>query len=322
MIASGMKDEFIDFIYRLQDEICFSLEVVDGKSKFKEEVWKREGGGGGRTRVISNGAVFEKGGVNTSVVNGVLPETMQKYFNTAHKDFFACGISLVIHPFSPMVPTVHANYRYFELYDNTGNVVDFWFGGGSDLSPSYIFPEDAAHFHKMHKAACDIYGTEFYPNFKKNCDDYFINTHRDNEARGIGGIFFDYRKPNEKQSAEELLEFSKSCGKAFIGSYLPIVEKRRNMPFTEKNKEWQGIRRSRYVEFNLLHDKGTLFGLRTNGRIESILMSLPPVANWIYDYQPEPDSAEAQTLEYLKPRDWADEILDIRHQISGVRFSQ
>ena len=308
MKDSDIRNQFIEFIYKLQDEICEALEAVDGKSKFKEEVWQRDGGGGGKTRIISNGNVFEKGGVNTSIVHGILPDTMQNYFKTEHKNFFACGISLVIHPVSPMVPTVHANYRYFELYDNKGQVVDFWFGGGTDLTPSYVFLEDGIHFHKTIKAACDIYGAEFYPAFKKNCDIYFRNTHRDNEARGIGGIFFDYRKPNEKQTAEELFLFSKTCGEAILEAYLPIVEKRKNLPFTEKNKEWQGIRRGRYVEFNLIHDKGTLFGLRTNGRIESILMSLPPVANWIYDFVPEPNSAEGQTLEYLKPREWVEEI--------------
>lgn len=300
MNKKSTKQQFLDFIHQLQDEICESLESVDGKSKFKEEFWARDGGGGGKTRIIENGNVFEKGGVNTSAVHGILPETMRNYFKTEHKNFSACGISLVLHPFSPMVPTVHANYRYFELYDDDNKIVDFWFGGGADLTPSYVFVEDAIHFHKTHKAACDIYGEQFYPAFKKNCDNYFRNTHRNNEARGIGGIFFDYRKVNAQQNAEDLFLFSKSCGKALLDAYLPIVEKRRRMSFTEKNKVWQGIRRGRYVEFNLIHDKGTLFGLRTNGRIESILMSLPPVANWIYDFEPEPNSAEAESLEYFQ----------------------
>lgn len=300
MNKKNIKQEFLDFIYQLQDEICTALEVTDGKGKFKEEIWEREGGGGGITRIIENGNVFEKGGVNTSAVHGVLPENMQAYFKTEHKFFFACGISIVLHPFNPMVPTVHANYRYFELYDTTGNIVDFWFGGGADLTPSYVFIEDAIYFHKIHKMACDTYGKQFYPEFKKNCDNYFRNTHRNNEARGIGGIFFDYRKVNANQDAHDLLNFSKSCANALLEAYLPIVEKNRGIPFTEKNKQWQGIRRGRYVEFNLIHDKGTLFGLRTNGRIESILMSLPPVANWIYDFEPEPNSPEAESLEYFK----------------------
>lgn len=299
-----IKNSFTQFIHRLQNAICGELEEIDGKARFQEDIWQREGGGGGKTRMIRGGTVFEKGGVNTSVVHGKLPEAMAKHFGVSESQFFACGISLVIHPFNPMVPTVHANYRYFELYNEAGKKIDSWFGGGADLTPNYIFEEDGIHFHSTHKKALDCFDKTLYPQFKKQCDDYFRNTHRNNEARGIGGIFYDYLRPNEDLSEEQLLILAESCGQAFIDAYIPIVEKRKNEPFNEQNKHWQGIRRGRYVEFNLIHDRGTLFGLKTNGRIESILMSLPAVAHWEYDFHPEPHSKEAELLEYLKPRDW------------------
>lgn len=299
-----IKNAFTQFIHRLQNAICGELEEIDGKARFQEDIWQREGGGGGKTRVIRGGNVFEKGGVNTSVVHGKLPEAMAKHFGVSESQFFACGISLVIHPFNPMVPTVHANYRYFELYNEAGKKIDSWFGGGADLTPYYIFEEDGIRFHSTHKKALDNFDKTLYPQFKKQCDDYFRNTHRNNEARGIGGIFYDYLRPNEDLSEEQLLILAESCGQAFIDAYIPIVEKRKNEPFNEQNKHWQGIRRGRYVEFNLIHDRGTLFGLKTNGRIESILMSLPAVAHWEYDFHPEPHSKEAELLEYLKPRDW------------------
>lgn len=307
----SIKDAFIQFIHELQDKICEELEKIDGKAKFKEDAWQREGGGGGKTRIIKDGNVFEKGGVNTSIVEGVLPEAMAQQFKVKGSHFFACGISLVIHPINPMVPTVHANYRYFELYNEAGNAVDAWFGGGADLTPYYLWEEDGVHFHQTHKAACDPFGLDLYPKFKQQCDEYFINKHRNNEARGIGGIFYDYIRPNtEGVSAEQIFEMSKSCGQALLKAYLPIVEKRMNEPFTEENQHWQGIRRGRYVEFNLIHDRGTLFGLKTNGRIESILMSLPAIARWEYDFQPQPNSPEADLLEYLKPRNWVDLMMN------------
>ena len=299
-----IKESFVQFIHQLQDKICAELEKIDGKATFQEDAWQRDGGGGGKTRVIRDGHVFEKGGVNTSAVHGKLPKTMAKHFGVTESQFFACGISLVIHPINPMVPTVHANYRYFELYNETGEKIDSWFGGGADLTPYYIFEEDGIHFHKTHKDALDNFGADFYPKFKHQCDEYFRNTHRNNEARGIGGIFYDYMRPSDEMPAESLLNMAKSCGQTFIDAYMPIVEKHKNDPFTEQNQHWQGVRRGRYVEFNLIHDRGTLFGLRTNGRIESILMSLPAVARWEYDFHPEPQSKEAELLEYLKPRDW------------------
>lgn len=298
------KEQFVQLIHRLQDEICQGLEKIDGKATFREDPWERPGGGGGRTRVISGGDVFEKGGVNISVVHGELPALMAQQFNVNDAQFMACGISLVIHPVNPYVPTVHANFRYFELYDNDGSVKDSWFGGGADLTPYYIFEEDGQHFHRTFKEACDPFGTELYPKYKQHCDEYFMNKHRNNEARGIGGIFYDYLRPDADNNSQQLFEFSKANGDAFLKAYLPIVERRKDLPYTQQEIDWQEYRRGRYVEFNLIHDRGTLFGLKTNGRIESILMSLPPRARWEYDYQPAPGSKEAELLEFLRPREW------------------
>ncbi len=299
-----MKEKFYNYIQQLQDIITSKLEAVDGKATFKEDLWERPEGGGGRTRVIENGNVFEKGGVNISAVHGELPKAMQAYFNVQDCDFFACGLSLVLHPKNPMVPTVHANWRYFEMYDKQGNIIDSWFGGGQDLTPYYLFEEDATHFHSICKKACDNHQPDFYSEYKKKCDDYFHNSHR-GEARGIGGLFFDYCKATDKMSMEDWYAFVTEVGESFLEAYVPIVEKRKDLPYTAENRNWQEIRRGRYVEFNLVHDKGTLFGLKTNGRIESILMSLPPVVQWKYDYHPEPGSEEEKLLEVLKnPKDW------------------
>jgi coproporphyrinogen III oxidase len=301
----SVKESFISFVHGLQDEICGALEAIDGKASFREDRWERPGGGGGKTRVIAEGTVFEKGGVNTSVVHGALPEAMAQQFKVNDSQFMACGISLVIHPLNPFVPTVHANFRYFELYDKDGALKDSWFGGGADLTPYYLFEEDGQHFHQAFKNACDPFGRELYPLYKKHCDEYFVNKHRNNEARGIGGIFYDYLRPDAARDANQLFEFSRANGQAFLEAYLPIVKQRKELPYTAAHKDWQEYRRGRYVEFNLIHDRGTLFGLKTNGRIESILMSLPPRARWEYDYHPAPGSPEAQLLEYLKPREWA-----------------
>ena len=219
-------------------------------AKFKEDVWERPEGGGGKTRVIENGNVFEKGGVNISAVYGKLPKSMQSYFNVGDVDFYACGLSLVIHPKNPMVPTVHANWRYFEMYNQNGDIVDQWFGGGQDLTPYYLFEEDAKHFHQTCKNACDKHDQNFYPEFKAKCDDYFYNTHR-NEARGIGGLFFDYCKASKKMSMENWYNFVTEVGDSFLEAYVPIVEKRKNLSYTKENRDWQEIRRGRYVEFNL-----------------------------------------------------------------------
>ena len=303
----SIKDNFISFIHGLQDEICTALEKADGKAVFREDRWERAGGGGGKSRVIANGNVFEKGGVNTSVVHGELPEAMAQQFGVTNSRFMACGISLVIHPLNPFVPTVHANFRYFELYEKDGSLKDSWFGGGADLTPYYLDEEDGIHFHRTFKDACDPFGTELYPAYKKQCDEYFVNKHRNNEARGIGGIFYDYLRPDEDRDAETLLNFSKANGHAFLQAYLPVVEKTKHLPYTAEHKSWQAYRRGRYVEFNLIHDRGTLFGLKTNGRTESILMSLPPAARWEYDFHTMPGSPEAQLEEFLKPREWVKE---------------
>ena len=301
------RHEWIGIIYHLQDKICKALEELDGKALFTEDAWERvEGrGGGGLTKVIRQGGVFEKGGVNTSVVYGAVTESMKKHLAIDGSKWFAAGLSLVIHPLNPFVPTVHCNYRMFELYNADDMVADQWFGGGADLTPFYLFEEDAIHFHQTYKTVCDDYAPLFYSKFKKECDQYFVNKHRNNERRGIGGIFYDHQRPDDSQNLQSWMSFSRACGEAFLPAYLPIVEKRKDLSYTEKNKHWQEIRRGRYIEFNLIHDRGTLFGLKTRGRTESILMSLPPVARFEYNYQPEPGSEEDQLLQVcLHPKDW------------------
>ena len=302
------KQTWIQYIHSLQDKICAALEEVDGKGKFREDQWERPEGGGGKTRVIMDGAVFEKGGVNTSVVFGEVTEAMRTQLKINGAKWFACGLSLVIHPFNPFVPTIHCNYRMFELYNEKDEVIDRWFGGGTVLTPYYLFEEDATHFHRTYKNVCEQFDEHFYPLFKLECDNYFVNHHRNNERRGIGGIFYDYQGRLSKTPADETqrwMDFGMACGNAFTDAYLPIVEKRKRMDFSPSNKYWQEIRRGRYVEFNLVHDRGTLFGLKTNGRIESILMSLPPTVRFEYNYQPAPGSEEEKLLKVcLQPEDW------------------
>jgi coproporphyrinogen III oxidase len=300
-----IKQNWISYIGKLQDHICSALEHADGKARFHEDLWKRAEGGGGRTRVIAKGKVFEKGGVNTSMVFGKVTETMQAQLKIQGDNWFACGLSLVLHPYNPFVPTVHCNYRMFELYNEDGSLRDRWFGGGTDLTPYYLIEEDATHFHRTYKNVCDLFDTGFYSTFKKECDAYFVNTHRNNERRGIGGIFYDYQRPDNKKDAMFWMKFGQACGNAFLPSYIPIVEKRKNQPYTDKNRHWQEIRRGRYTEFNLVHDRGTLFGLKTGGRIESILMSLPPTVRFEYDFQPESGSEEEKLLRVcLHPQEW------------------
>ncbi len=302
------RGRWIDFVLGLQNHICQALETLDGKARFRADEWERgaEGrGGGGNTRVLEDGPVFEKAGVNTSVVYGKVTDTMRKQLKLDGDKWFACGLSLVLHPVNPYVPTVHANWRYFELYDEAGNVADRWFGGGTDLTPYYLFEEDAVHFHSTLQQTLHPYGVDLYPKYKKECDDYFTNTHRGNEMRGIGGIFYDHLRPVNEAHAEELLRFQQSNGNAFLTAYLPIAQKRKDMAYGARETEWQEIRRGRYVEFNLIHDRGTIFGLKTNGRTESILMSLPPRARWKYDYHPAPGTPEAALLEACRqPREW------------------
>lgn len=300
-----LKDQWVSFITDLQNRICNGLEAEDGKAKFISDTWERPGGGGGDTRVIADGNVFEKGGVNTSVVYGEVTSMMRSQLKIEGSKWFACGLSLVIHPKNPYVPTVHANWRYFELYNEEGKIIDRWFGGGADLTPYYLFEADARHFHQTLKEAIDPFGAELYTTYKKNCDTYFSNTHRSNEMRGIGGVFYDYLRPVDKEEAERLFQFQQANGHAFLNAYVPIVSKRKNKSYSEREIEWQEIRRGRYVEFNLIHDRGTIFGLKTNGRTESILMSLPPRARWAYNYQPQPGSEEEKLLQFcLHPRDW------------------
>lgn len=299
------KEKWVAYICQLQDSICKALEIADGEAKFKEDIWDRPEGGGGKTRVISNGKVFEKGGVNTSVVEGKVTDTMRTQMDIKGDHWFACGLSLVIHPLNPMVPTTHANWRYFELYDLNNNVIDCWFGGGADLTPYYLFEEDARHFHQTLKNAITPFGQDLYDNYKQWCDKYFSNKHRNNEMRGIGGVFYDHLKPNTEFEIEKLFAFQQANGNCFVNAYIPIVNKRKNLPYNEKNKYWQEIRRGRYVEFNLIHDRGTVFGLKTNGRTESILMSLPPTVRFDYDYQVVEGSEESRLLDACQyPKEW------------------
>ena len=301
----NVKETWINYIHQLQNTICSVLEQVDGAAKFIEDNWEREEGGGGRTRVIANGNVFQKGGVNTSVVFGEVKDIMRQQLKIDGSKWFACGLSLVIHPVNPFVPTVHCNYRMFELYGENNEVIDRWFGGGTDLTPYYLFDEDARHFHSIYKKICDEFDLTFYSHFKKECDNYFVNRHRNDERRGIGGIFFDYQRPDKKKDVEFWLNFAQRCGNAFVDAYIPIVQKRKTHPYLDRHQYWQEIRRGRYVEFNLVHDRGTLFGLKTNGRIESILMSLPPTVRFDYNDRPAPGSDEDKLLQVcLHPKEW------------------
>jgi coproporphyrinogen III oxidase len=294
------KHQISQFFKDLQDSICQELEKTDGLAKFREDEWLRAEGGGGRTRVIENGRIIEKGGVAFSAVSGPLHEKMLQSMGIDEQvDFFATGVSIVMHPHNPFVPIIHMNVRYFEMENG-----QFWFGGGIDLTPHYVENEEAKWFHEQLKAACDKHSAAYYPKFKPWADDYFYNTHRA-ETRGVGGIFFDYLKPNETYNKAELFDFVKEIGQSFAPIYTFLMRKNSEKPFDESNKIWQNIRRGRYVEFNLVHDRGTKFGLETNGRIESILMSMPPIANWKYDFKPIANSEEERTLSLLKKGiDW------------------
>lgn len=293
--VEALQARMVALVEACQDEICQALETEDGQARFREDRWERPGGGGGKTRVLEDGAVFEKAGVNTSVVFGELDEQFAKRLQGDGRRFFATGVSLVLHPRSPMVPTVHANFRFIAQGTKA------WFGGGADLTPYYLFEEDARHFHQTLKAACDRHDAALYPRFKETCDGYFRLKHR-GEARGVGGIFFE----DPGLGLERELALVEDCAKAFLPSYLPIVQRRKGLAYGERERAWQEIRRGRYVEFNLVYDRGTLFGLETNGRTESILMSLPPRVRWVYDHHPLPGTPEAELLEVLaRPREWA-----------------
>jgi coproporphyrinogen III oxidase len=288
-----------DYFRDVQDRLVAALEELDGGGTFREDSWQRPGGGGGRTRIIAEGKVFEKAGVNFSEVHGQMSEEFAKQVPGEGRDFTAAGISLVLHPRSPLVPTVHANFRYLTKEDKS------WFGGGADLTPYYPFREDVIHFHKVWQAVCTRHPAPVdYGRFKKWCDEYFYLPHR-GEPRGVGGIFFDYLEGD----FEQLFAFVRDAGDHFLEAYLPIAARRKGAECSDAQRRFQEYRRGRYVEFNLLYDRGTIFGLKTGGRTESILMSLPPRARWEYDYQPQPGSPEAELYdEYLQPRDWADLI--------------
>lgn len=283
---------------QLQEQICLELENTDGKARFAEDSWERPGGGGGRSRVIKNGNIIEKGGVNFSAVYGETPDNILQALQLPKSQFYATGISIVLHPVNPWVPIIHMNLRYFEMSEGT-----WWFGGGIDLTPHFVIPEDAVKFHQKLKETCDKHSPTFYSRFKQWADDYFFIKHR-NETRGIGGIFFD--RLNEKEmKKEKLFAFIKETGEVFAPLYISIINKNKDKEFNEKDKQWQLLRRGRYVEFNLVYDKGTKFGLDTSGRTESILMSLPPLAGWEYDYVPKENTPEANTLSLLKKGlDW------------------
>ena len=307
------------FIKEQQTAIVDALEAVErgkgGDARFRRDTWQRAAGGDGISCVLQDGRVFEKAGVNTSIVYGTLPRAAIQKMRVHHRalddpdvdalDFFAAGLSLVLHPRNPMAPTVHLNYRYFETVDaGSGAGRAWWFGGGTDLTPAYLFDEDAVHFHAAVRAACERHGRDYYPRFKTWCDRYFRLSHR-GEARGVGGIFFD-DLDEQTSDQESLFSFVQDCTRAFLPSYLPILERRMDMPYGEKEKAWQQLRRGRYVEFNLVHDRGTSFGLNTPGaRVESILMSLPLTARWEYMHEPEQGSREEKLLSVLKePKEW------------------
>ncbi len=310
-----MQAKASEFFKELQESIIKSLEQTDGKSKFKADIWTRKDsrgleGGGGDTRILTEGAVFEQAGVNFSKVHGTLPKEMTHALlgKNEESDFFACGTSLVIHPQSPMIPTTHANFRYLEVGSEEKRKA--WFGGGIDLTPYYFFKEDVVHFHRIIKKACDKHNSDYYTKFKKWCDEYFYLPHR-KETRGIGGCFFDYLgkedTPENKILFDKLFLFVKDIGNCFADAYLPIVENRKTEPYSEKQKDFQLVRRGRYVEFNLIYDRGTLFGLKTGGRTESILMSLPPKVKWLYNDTAQylPETPEHELISILQnPREW------------------
>ncbi|MGI0491142.1 oxygen-dependent coproporphyrinogen oxidase [Alkalinema pantanalense CENA528] len=327
MPPSDSRERVSQWMKSLQDSICKGLEEADGLSHFRQDSWERPEGGGGRSRVIRDGNVFEQGGVNFSEVWGkdLPPSILVQRPEAQGHEFYATGTSMVLHPKNPYIPTVHLNYRYFEA----GPV--WWFGGGIDLTPYYPFEEDVVHFHQTLKSACDQHHPEYYNTFKLWCDEYFYLKHRQ-ETRGVGGIFFDYQDPTgvlypisypgsqmdtlaaqysdrvgavEGRTWESLFSFVQACGNAFLPAYVPIIEKRQNTEYGDRERQFQLYRRGRYVEFNLVYDRGTIFGLQTNGRTESILMSLPPLVRWEYSYAPEPGTPEARLYDiFLKPQDW------------------
>lgn len=299
--ASQAIEQVKQFLLGLQDSICHTLELADGKGHFIEDQWQREQGGGGRSRVLKNGSVIEQGGVNFSHVFGdQMPASATAHRpELAGRQFQALGVSLVIHPRNPYIPTSHANVRFF-IAEKEGHEPIWWFGGGFDLTPFYPFKDDVLHWHSVSQKLCEPFGKDVYANYKKWCDEYFYLKHR-NETRGVGGLFFD---DLNEWGFERCFEFMQAVGNGYLDAYIPIVEARKNTSYTERERDFQLYRRGRYVEFNLVYDRGTLFGLQTGGRTESILMSMPPLARWEYDYHPVEGSAEAKLYNWLKPQDW------------------
>ncbi len=304
------------WIAGLHDELTSFFGRLDRGGTFSEDRWERPGGGGGVTRVMTDGVTFEKAGINRSAVLGELPELAARRLGghgaaAGATHFFATGVSLVVHPRSPKVPTVHLNVRYFELTDEHGTPTDSWFGGGTDLTPFYPHIEDGVTFHRALRDMADRHHARFYPDFKRWCDEYFVNVHRDNEARGIGGIFFDHLRADDGSHGldrERVQAFVSDVARVLRQAYEPIVERRRDDAFNDAEREFQLVRRGRYVEFNLVHDRGTIFGLQTNARVESVLMSLPPLAMWQYAPHYSADSFEAQLVRMLEPRDWVTDV--------------
>ncbi|MDX2194777.1 MAG: oxygen-dependent coproporphyrinogen oxidase [Cytophagales bacterium] len=288
------KDQIGAYFKCLQDGICEAISIADGKGTFDEDVWHHHSGGGGRTRIIQNGNIIEKGGVNFSAVWGPTPDIITDGINGSKSTFYATGVSIVMHPYNPMVPIIHMNVRYFEMSTGT-----YWFGGGIDLTPHYVDEHDAKYFHTSLKRVCDAHAPHYYLEYKNNADNYFFIPHR-GETRGIGGIFFDKLTENNKVVKSQIFEFVKSVGEIFAPIYTHFMQKNHTLIYNELHKRWQLIRRGRYAEFNLVYDKGTKFGLETSGRTESILMSLPPEASWIYNHTPEAGSAEQKTLSLLR----------------------
>lgn len=311
MIPADFRSGVAAMVESLHDEATRLFTALDRGGRFQEDQWSRPGGGGGIARVMTRGSTFEKAGINRSTVDGELPQNVllrlgAKVNGPEPTRFFATGLSLVIHPQSPMIPTVHLNVRYFEITAPSGEVRDAWFGGGTDLTPTYPYPDDAMHFHRTLKAVCDRYHPSFYPRFKIWSDNYFVNTHRGEERRGVGGVFFDNLRAGESGlPQEQVAQFVEDVGRCLAAAYGPIVDRRRGEEYGERERRFQLARRGRYAEFNLVHDRGTLFGLQTNARTESVLMSLPPLAAWEYNPSYEPGSFEAELLAMLEPRDWA-----------------
>lgn len=320
--VSRSWDEASALVTRLQDDICAAVERFEPQVRFVIDDWTSRGAGGaiagrGSTRVIADGEVFEKGGVNTSIASGTRlpPSLLAQRPELTDCGFVVAGVSVVLHPRNPHVPTTHCNYRYFEAHRPDGSVASWWFGGGADLTPYYPVLEDVRHFHATLRTACDKHDPSFYPAFKAWCDRYFFLKHR-NETRGVGGIFYDYLDAEgfgesgdrvafpQPRSFESMLEFMRDAGRAFVDAYVPIVQRRKDVPYGERERAFTMLRRGRYVEFNLIYDRGTHFGLQSGGRTESILMSLPPLVRWAYREDPQPGSPEAELLKYLAPRDW------------------